>query len=114
MMYRYTHPTYWLVLGLLGWMVLLAGPAQAEVKSLDALLKEVKQARHQASKQNKAREVIFKQQLDQREALLKKAKADLARAKKHSVTLKTTIRTNEQSLLDIEQEIGRASCRERV
>jgi len=81
------------------------GPAQADANSLDALLKEVKQARHQASAENTAREVVFKQQLDQRQALLTKAKADLAQQKKRSVTLKATIKANEQALFEIEKDI---------
>jgi len=96
---------WWLLLGLAGWMMLLTGPVQAEVKSLDALLKEVKHARHQASKQNSAREKTFKQARDQRASLLKKAKAQLAQQKKRSATLKTTIKTNEQTLIEIEHEI---------
>ncbi|MCW8928664.1 MAG: MotA/TolQ/ExbB proton channel family protein [Gammaproteobacteria bacterium] len=81
-------------------------PVLAQAKNLDALLQEVKQARHISNKNNKAREQRFQQQHDERKNLLEQARSELQKALATSKQLKETLQNNDKVLIDLDEQIS--------
>lgn len=89
------------------WVLLLAFShlAAAQVNDLDALLEEVKQARHANDKKNKAREQRFRVDHKDRQQLLQQAQHELEQALITSRQLKETLQNNDKVLAEIAEQI---------
>lgn len=87
-------------------LTLLAGGAMAaqEAKSLDELLKIVKEGRYAENKDNKAREAKFRRDKAKQEQMLKQARAELAR-------LEAVAAEKEKQFEDNEKNVAAASQR---
>jgi biopolymer transport protein ExbB len=79
--------------------------ATAEV-TLDSLLKKVQEGAVQTREVNKAREAEFMSKKNEQAALLKKAKAELARLERESEQLKTAFEANEKAIIKVEGELN--------
>jgi len=89
---------------------LMATGAQAQNKaSLDQLLKEVRQAATQSSKENQQRINEFKQQRNQQSQLLSQARARLQALEARTEQLKTDYDENEILLADLETTLAERS-----
>lgn len=75
---------------------------------LDDLLKQVKSDRVSEVKLNKKREAEFKAARDQKQALLNRAKKDLANEKARQKRLQQSFADNEKRIVDKEQELDAA------
>ena len=73
----------------------------AQVKNLDDLLLQVKQARQLTDNKNKAREKKFRQQRSDRKRMLEQTRSELEQALTASRQLKKTLQANDKSLLEI-------------
>ncbi len=85
---------------------LLATTAQAQDKSLDQLLNEVRKAATESSQANQQREAEFKRQRDQQRTLLTNARNQLAALERRTEELKTAFDDNEIMLADLETTLA--------
>jgi len=86
-------------------LLLLSTSSWGAEKSLDQLLREVKQAQQQAKKINKAREVEFLAEKKSQQRLLKQANLELAQQDTLSKQLKQQIEANEDALTKLEAQL---------
>ncbi|SMF20558.1 MotA/TolQ/ExbB proton channel family protein [Pseudobacteriovorax antillogorgiicola] len=79
--------------------------ANAQANSLDQLLEQVKRDKAKDNKINKEREAKFLANKNEQQAILNKAKAELAAQKARGETLKTQFDSNEKQLSELETKL---------
>ncbi len=80
-------------------------PVESNAKSLDVLLREVREGKAADRELNRKREAEFKGSRDRQASLLEKAKAERVRLEARSTELEASFQTNERELAALEEQL---------
>jgi biopolymer transport protein ExbB len=89
-------------------LLLSAGPASAQINSVDALLQDIRQNAAKVQQENQAREQRFRQQANQQTSLLSQAQGELAQLERRAAEVERSFASNRSQIDRLEVQLRAA------